>query len=100
VHAFHDYFEWLLHHEIHRLCAVYLIIRCSYKLDLVSCGKNWNRVRKAIVSGFFMNAAKKDPTEASEENQPTFLSQFLHESQGYRTLSDGQIVYLHPSSSL
>ena len=38
---------------------------CSYKLDLVSCGKNWNRVRKAIVSGFFMNAAKKDPTEAS-----------------------------------
>jgi hypothetical protein len=37
----------------------------SYKLDLVSCGKNWNRVRKAIVSGFFMNAAKKDPTEAS-----------------------------------
>jgi hypothetical protein len=35
----------------------------SYKLDLVSCGKNWNRVRKAIVSGFFMNAAKKDPTE-------------------------------------
>jgi hypothetical protein len=37
---------------------------CRYKLDLVSCGKNWNRVRKAIVSGFFMNAAKKDPTEA------------------------------------
>jgi hypothetical protein len=41
--------------------------RCRYKLDLVSCGKNWNRVRKAIVSGFFMNAAKKDPTEARRD---------------------------------
>jgi hypothetical protein len=44
--------------------AQYLFLY-RYKLDLVSCGKNWNRVRKAIVSGFFMNAAKKDPTEAS-----------------------------------
>jgi len=33
-----------------------------------------SRVKLQQVSGFFMNAAKKDPTE------------------GYRTLSDGQIV--------
>jgi ATP-dependent RNA helicase DHX8/PRP22 len=30
-----------------------------YKHDLVSCGNNFNRVRMAICSGFFRNAAKK-----------------------------------------
>jgi ATP-dependent RNA helicase DHX8/PRP22 len=34
-----------------------------YKLDIVSCGKNYNRVRRAITSGYFRNAAKKDPQE-------------------------------------
>merc|ERR1712071_618333 len=37
---------------------------------------------KAICSGFFRNAAKKDPQE------------------GYRTLVDAQMVSIHPSSSL
>ncbi|GAB6033588.1 ATP-dependent RNA helicase dhx8 [Chamberlinius hualienensis] len=53
-----------------------------HKLDVVSCGKNTVRVQKAICSGFFRNAAKKDPQE------------------GYRTLVDGQVVYIHPSSAL
>nr|KAG5695240.1 hypothetical protein BaRGS_008068 [Batillaria attramentaria] len=53
-----------------------------HKLDVVSCGKNTARVQKAICSGFFRNAAKKDPQE------------------GYRTIVDAQVVYIHPSSAL
>jgi ATP-dependent RNA helicase DHX8/PRP22 len=43
---------------------------------------NWNRVRMAVCSGFFANAARKDKHE------------------GYRTLVEGQPVYIHPSSAL
>lgn len=53
-----------------------------HKLDVVSCGKQTARVQKCICSGFFQNAAKKDPQE------------------GFRTLVDSQVVYIHPSSSL
>ncbi|KAF5295341.1 hypothetical protein FQR65_LT01531 [Abscondita terminalis] len=53
-----------------------------HKLDVVSCEKNTVRVQKAVCSGFFRNAAKKDPQE------------------GYRTLVDSQVVYIHPSSAL
>ncbi|PIK41418.1 putative ATP-dependent RNA helicase DHX8-like [Apostichopus japonicus] len=53
-----------------------------HKLDVVTCGKNTAKVQKAICSGFFRNAAKKDPQE------------------GYRTLVDSQVVYIHPSSAL
>ena len=53
-----------------------------HRLDVVSCGKASSRVQKAICSGFFRNAAKKDPQE------------------GYRTLVDSQMVSIHPSSSL
>ena len=53
-----------------------------HKLDMVSAGRDVQRIQKAICSGFFRNAAKKDPQE------------------GYRTLVDGQTVYIHPSSSL
>lgn len=53
-----------------------------YKLDMVSCGRNYNRIRKAITSGFFFHAAKKDPQE------------------GYRTLVENQPVYVHPSSAV
>jgi ATP-dependent RNA helicase DHX8/PRP22 len=52
------------------------------KLEVISAGKSTARVQKAICSGFFRNAAKKDPQE------------------GYRTLVDGQLVYIHPSSAL
>ncbi|CDS42561.1 ATP dependent RNA helicase DHX8 [Echinococcus multilocularis] len=53
-----------------------------HKLAVLSCGKKTALVQKAILSGFFRNAAKKDPQE------------------GYRTLVDQQVVYIHPSSSL
>ena len=59
-----------------------LAIMDRYKLDIVSCGKNFTKVRKAICSGFFNHAAKKDPQE------------------GYKTMDEGQVVYIHPSSSL
>lgn len=59
-----------------------LSIMDRHKLDIVSCGKATARVQKAICSGFFRNASKKDPQE------------------GYRTVVDGQVVYIHPSSCL
>uniref|UniRef100_A0A1I8FXI1 RNA helicase n=1 Tax=Macrostomum lignano TaxID=282301 RepID=A0A1I8FXI1_9PLAT len=53
-----------------------------HKLEVTSCGKQTVKVQKALVSGFFRNAAKKDPQE------------------GYRTLVDQQCVYIHPSSGI
>jgi ATP-dependent RNA helicase DHX8/PRP22 len=53
-----------------------------YRLDLISAGKNYKIICKAICAGFFTNAAKKDPQE------------------GYKTLVDQTPVYIHPSSSL
>ncbi|KAG6873856.1 hypothetical protein C0995_010468 [Termitomyces sp. Mi166 len=53
-----------------------------YKHDILSTGRDYNVVRKAICSGFFRNAAKKDPQE------------------GYKTLVEGTPVYIHPSSAL
>ncbi|KAF9024147.1 P-loop containing nucleoside triphosphate hydrolase protein [Hymenopellis radicata] len=53
-----------------------------YKHDILSAGRDYNRVRLAICSGFFRNAAKKDPQE------------------GYKTLVEGTPVYIHPSSAL
>lgn len=32
-----------------------------YKLELVSAGRAWQRICKAITSGFFFHAARKDP---------------------------------------
>jgi ATP-dependent RNA helicase DHX8/PRP22 len=51
-----------------------LAIMDRHKLDIMSAGKNYNKVRKALVSGFFHHAAKKDPQE------------------GYRTLSGASRV--------
>ncbi|KAK6151957.1 hypothetical protein DH2020_014592 [Rehmannia glutinosa] len=56
--------------------------RAKYKLDVVSAGKNFTKIRKAIAAGFFFHAARKDPQE------------------GYRTLVENQPVYIHPSSAL
>ncbi|KAI0053412.1 P-loop containing nucleoside triphosphate hydrolase protein [Auriscalpium vulgare] len=53
-----------------------------YKHDVLSAGRDSTRVRRAICSGFFRNAAKKDPQE------------------GYKTLVEGTPVYIHPSSAL
>ena len=59
-----------------------LTIMDRYRLLLISAGKNYKLICKAITAGFFTNAAKKDPQE------------------GYRTLVDQTPVYIHPSSAL
>ncbi|XAR67153.1 RNA helicase [Bertholletia excelsa] len=59
-----------------------LTIMDKYKLDVVSAGKNFTKIRMAIAAGFFFHAARKDPQE------------------GYRTLVENQPVYIHPSSAL
>lgn len=59
-----------------------LSIMDRHKLDIKSAGRDTQLVQKAICSGYFRNAVKRDPQE------------------GYRTVVDGQTVYIHPSSSL
>ncbi|CAI9101407.1 OLC1v1038722C1 [Oldenlandia corymbosa var. corymbosa] len=54
----------------------------KYRLDVVSAGKDFTKIRKAITAGFFFHAARKDPQE------------------GYRTLVENQPVYIYPGSSL
>jgi ATP-dependent RNA helicase DHX8/PRP22 len=53
-----------------------------YRHPVVSCGRDTQKVRQALCSGFFRNSARKDPQE------------------GYKTLIEGTPVYLHPSSAL
>ncbi|KAK3353274.1 ATP-dependent RNA helicase DHX8 [Lasiosphaeria hispida] len=53
-----------------------------HRHPIVSCGRETDRVRQALCSGFFRNTARKDPQE------------------GYKTLIEGTPVYLHPSSAL
>ena len=59
-----------------------LTIMDRYKLDIVSAGRNFNKIRRAITSGFFFHSARKDPQE------------------GYKTTVENTPVYIHPSSSL
>jgi len=54
----------------------------KYKFPIVSCGRDTQKVRQALCSGFFRNSARKDPQE------------------GYKTLIEGTPVSLHPSSAL
>ncbi|MCJ1454314.1 DEAH-box ATP-dependent RNA helicase prp22 [Mycoblastus sanguinarius] len=57
-------------------------IMMRHKVQILSCGRNTNKVRQALCSGFFLNAARKDPQE------------------GYKTLKEGTPVYLFPGSSM
>ncbi|KAI2628391.1 P-loop containing nucleoside triphosphate hydrolase protein [Xylaria nigripes] len=59
-----------------------LKIMQRYRHPILSCGRDTQKVRQALCSGFFRNAARKDPQE------------------GYKTLVEGTPVYLHPSSAL
>ena len=61
---------------------MYLFVLLRHKLDVVSCGKDVSKVQRTICSGFFRNAARKDPQE------------------GYKTVVDNQTVFVHPSSAL
>ncbi|KAK3318165.1 ATP-dependent RNA helicase DHX8 [Apodospora peruviana] len=53
-----------------------------HRHPIISCGRDTKLVRQALCSGFFRNTARKDPQE------------------GYKTLTEGTLVYLHPSSAL
>lgn len=59
-----------------------LQLMARHKHNLTSCGRNTQKVRQALCSGFFRNSARKDPSE------------------GYKTLVEGTPVFLHPSSAL
>lgn len=54
----------------------------KYHMPMMSAGRDLMKIRKCIVAGYFTNVAKKDPSE------------------GYKTIVEGQPVYIHPSSSL
>ena len=58
------------------------LIFLRYKHDILSAGRDYNLVRRAICSGFFRHIVKKYPRE------------------GYKTLIEGTPVYIHPSSAL
>ena len=51
-------------------------------MPLVSCGDTTIPIRRCLVTGFFLNAARRQPDGS------------------YRTLLDGQSVRIHPSSVL
>ncbi|OLL24695.1 Pre-mRNA-splicing factor ATP-dependent RNA helicase prp22 [Neolecta irregularis DAH-3] len=53
-----------------------------YRHSIISCGRDYNQVRKTLCCGFFRHAAKKDPQE------------------GYKTLIEQTPVYIHPSSAV
>ncbi|KAL7721642.1 RNA helicase [Entamoeba marina] len=59
-----------------------MTIMKRYGIQMISSGNEMTPVLKAIVSGFFVHAAKRDPQE------------------GYRTVVDGQQVFIHPTSAL
>nr|POE81868.1 putative pre-mrna-splicing factor atp-dependent rna helicase deah5 [Quercus suber] len=59
-----------------------LTIMDKYKLNVVTAGKIFTKIRKAITAGFFFHASRKDPQE------------------GYRTLVENQQVYTYPGSAL
>ena len=53
-----------------------------YKLPIISSKGDTKKIRKAITAGFFFHVARKDPNE------------------GYRTLVDNHVIFIHPSSAL
>lgn len=57
-------------------------IMVRHRHPIVSCGRDTDKIRQSLCSGFFRNTARKDPQE------------------GYKTLTEGTPVYLHPSSAL
>ena len=59
-----------------------ITIMDRYQFNIISCGRDYARICKSICAGYFRNACRKDQQE------------------GYRTVSDHQQVYLHPSGSL
>lgn len=59
-------------------------IMMKYKHPIVSCGRDYDRIRVALCDGFFKNSAKRDHQE----------------SGAYKTLIEDTPVFMHPSSAL
>ncbi|KAL6185362.1 hypothetical protein ACLB2K_041496 [Fragaria x ananassa] len=59
-----------------------LTVMDTHELEVVGAGKDRTMIRKAIVAGFFFQVVKRDPHD------------------GYRTIVDNKLVYVHPSSVL
>ncbi|ELP91429.1 ATP-dependent RNA helicase DHX8, putative [Entamoeba invadens IP1] len=95
----HVYNQWIKNGKTGSWCKSHYInlrslLRCEevrnqivkimkkYNIEMVSCGGDTTPVLKCIVAGFFVHAAKRDAQE------------------GYRTVVDGQQVFLHPTSAL
>ena len=57
-------------------------IMTRFKYPILSCGNNIEKIKRTLCSGYFKNSAKRQ------------------EGEGYKTLNEGTLVYLHPSSSL
>ncbi|KAA8913431.1 hypothetical protein TRICI_003191 [Trichomonascus ciferrii] len=57
-------------------------IMTRYRHQIMSSGRDKDIIRKVLCSGYFRNAARKDPQE------------------GFKTLIEGTAVSLHPSSAL
>ena len=56
-------------------------IMTRYNMQIIESGHDYQAIQKSILSGYFTNVAKRD-------------------SDGYKTLLEGNIVHLHPSSSM
>lgn len=80
--CFENFVNWRTMRSAKNVREQLIGIMQRYKYPITSCGRNTQKVRQALCSGFFRNAARKDPQE------------------GYKTLIEGTPVYLHPSSAL
>jgi ATP-dependent RNA helicase DHX8/PRP22 len=80
--CFENFVNWRAMRSAKNVREQLVGIMQRYKHPITSCGRNTQKVRQALCSGFFRNAARKDPQE------------------GYKTLIEGTPVYLHPSSAL
>ncbi|MCJ1477634.1 DEAH-box ATP-dependent RNA helicase prp22 [Lambiella insularis] len=80
--CFENFIQFRSMHRAQDVRQQLVSIMERYKHQVVSCGRNTMKVRQALCSGFFRNAARKDPQE------------------GYKTLIEGTPVYMHPSSAL
>ncbi|GMM29470.1 DEAH-box ATP-dependent RNA helicase [Martiniozyma asiatica (nom. inval.)] len=75
--------------QIFKLCDNLGKKERNINLKIESCKGNLDQVRKAFVSGYFRNTAKKSSTPTKDKAEG-----------GYKTLADDISVHLHPSSSL
>lgn len=67
-------------------------LMARYRLPVVSCGRDTDRVRRALCAGFFRNAARRETAQAGAGAAAA--------AGGYRTVVQGTQVCMHPSSAL